>query len=261
MALQFTAQVVDLDVFAAFSTAVRDELPKRAYQPPLPPMEELFDMPRGVPSFQMTFDAGFSLPRVWFISADDTWLVQLQADRLTVNWRRQQIAGEYPRYAEVRRRLGSFFDVLESCLAEAGTEEPGINFCEVTYVNSIATEGAESGQTQHPHTAAFLRDVSTWRGKRFLPEPEDMQAQARWRITDKGGSPVGRLYLTVNPGFRPLDTMPIYVMNLTSRVIPGQEDRASALAALDLGHRWVVLGFEDLTTPKMHEIWKRRGRS
>ncbi len=27
------------------------------------------------------------------------------------------------------------------------------------------------------------------------------------------------------------------------------------MQALDLGHKWVVLGFKDLTTSKMHRRW------
>jgi uncharacterized protein (TIGR04255 family) len=259
LALQFKAQVVDLEVFATFTTAVRDRLPKRDYKPPLPPMEELFDLRRAAPNFSMTFDPSFALPRIWFISSDDVWLVQLQADRLTVNWRRPEAGGEYPRYVEVRRRLVEFLDVLVACLAERGIAEPGINFCEVTYVNSIPVEEDAAKQGRH-HTAGFLlRDVQPWREERFLPPPEDMQAQVRWRIADDGGKPLGRLYLSVTPALRPLDMMPIYMMNLTSRVLPHGEDRESALQALDLGHRWAVLAFDELTTPEMHEIWGKRG--
>jgi hypothetical protein len=259
LALQFSEQVVDLELFAAFSSAVRAELPHRDYQPPLPPMDELFDMPRPMPSFQMTFDPSFALPRTWFISADGAWLVQLQADRLTLNWRRQGGESVYPRYGQIRARLVGFLDLLGQCGREVGARAAPINFCEVLYVNPIVAGGAAPGQTQHPHAATFLRDLRPWAGGRFLPQPEDMQVQARWRIPGENGAPVGRLYVALSPGYRPEDMMPIYMMNLTSRVIPSRDNRESALEALDLGHRWAVLAFDDLTTPEMHDVWAKRG--
>lgn len=39
--------------------------------------------------------------------------------------------------------------------------------------------------------------------------------------------------------------------------MPTTEDLDAGLQALDIGHRWVVLGFDDLTSPEMHDLWQR----
>src|SRR4051794_20214244 len=70
LAVQFGSEVIDLEVFACFSEATRDQLPGREYQPRLPPMEELFDLPRALPDFGFAFGTSFALPRAWLVSAD-----------------------------------------------------------------------------------------------------------------------------------------------------------------------------------------------
>jgi len=40
--------------------------------------------------------------------------------------------------------------------------------------------------------------------------------------------------------------------------MPSGDTVDRAMKALDVGHEWVVLGFEDLTTAEMHEYWGQR---
>ena len=70
------------------------------------------------------------------------------------------------------------------------------------------------------------------------------------------------------PGLRPPGTLPsgsaipeptpIYLVNLTARVMPRRSTVDGAMKALDVGHEWVVMGFKDLTTSEMHKHWELR---
>lgn len=76
-------------------------------------------------------------------------------------------------------------------------------------------------------------------------------------IPGTDGAPVGRLYVSAAAALSE-EQKPIYVVQMSGRTIPEEPGTDAALAALDLGHEWVVKGFEDMTTNKMHEIWERR---
>jgi hypothetical protein len=60
------------------------------------------------------------------------------------------------------------------------------------------------------------------------------------------------------PDVPPPGLIPIYLANLTARVMPNGATVDRAMKALDVGHEWVVRGFDDLTTAEMHRHWGKR---
>src|SRR4051812_34284793 len=86
LSVQFATEVVDeVGMLANFWPQVREAFPLHEKQPPLPPMTEEFGLPSGDgPQFQ--FLQGPMAPRYWFVSSDKTSLIQVQADRFTLNW-------------------------------------------------------------------------------------------------------------------------------------------------------------------------------
>ena len=46
-------------------------------------------------------------------------------------------------------------------------------------------------------------------------------------------------------------------MNLTFRGRPLSDDYDGVKRFFDLGHNWVVGGFDELTTEQMHDVWNR----
>lgn len=257
LSVQFAPETIDLEAYGAFAHAVRSDLPRRYSQPVLPPMAETFDRLAPAPSFEIHLDAPTSLPRTWFQSSDGVQLVQLQHDRLTLNWREVDTSGQtYPRYVELRARFNNLLNLLCGHLVDAGRPAE-INLCEVTYVNPVAVPGFNTDA--YPDLAQIINRVRSRPRKAFLPSAEDARLQARWRIpgSELNGSdrPAGRLYLDAAPGLKPPKGSPVYMVNLTGRLLPAAADLPNALEALDVGHKWVVLGFKDLTTTKMHKLW------
>jgi uncharacterized protein (TIGR04255 family) len=263
LTVQFASDAVDLDVLASFASAVRAKLPIRQQQPTAPPMREDFGVAQPQMPFQISFEPPTALPRTWFISEDGEDLVQLQADRLSVNWRRTTESSRYPRYANLRKRLRQHLDTLRQCLDEAGRAMPPVNVVEVTYVNPIEVPATPRGGG-HPQLAKVLNRVRPRPRGAFLPHAEDAQFQARWRIpgSEIGAAdrPAGRLYVAAQPGLNPATAAPIYMLTVTGRVLPqeGDEDAPEAWTALDVSHTWVVLGFKDVTTKEMHNLWGLR---
>lgn len=261
MTLQFPGDIVDIDVLAMFVSAVRSEFPGTERQPPAPHMREQFDVPQPQPGFEITLELPNALPRTWLISRDQTRLIQLQADRISLNWRRPDDMVSYPRYTTLRRDLRRYFKVLRQCFEETGRKVPSIDLTEVTYVNPVDPLVSPRGGG-HPELAKILNRVRPRPRKAFLPHAEDAQIQTRWRIPGEeigaGDRPAGRLYLTAAPAIKPAAGAPIYLITLVGRVIPGGDGEAAAWRALDTAHRWVVLGFKDLTTQDMHKLWGLR---
>lgn len=257
--MQFAADTIDLEVLGLFAHRIRGDLPKRQQQPVAPPMVESFDLVAHTQTIEIRLDAPATLPRTWFLSDDEVQLVQVQHDRLVLNWRElDRLDAEYPRYVELRERLTKLLDVLGESLTEA-TKTPVINMVEVTYVNPVEHANRSGG---HADLAALVNRLRRRPREAFLQDAEDAQLQARWRIPgDELGreGPIGRLHLAASPGLKPPKNTPIYLLNLTGRVIPSGGYVDSAMQALDVAHKWVVLGFKDLTTSRMHRAWGLEG--
>lgn len=260
LSVQFERDTVDIDALGLFAREVRDALPVRQRQPVAPAMNEIFDAPQHLPSIDFHFEPPTVLPRFWFTSESGVELVQLQHDRLSVNWRQMGPDDEYPRYEELRRRTGELLTLLTNCVDGRPRSEPGPsrvfpNLCEVVYVNPVEAR-ASASSTKHSDLSHVLNRVRGRPRGSFLPDAEDSQLQARWLIPSVGEDmPRGRLYLSATPQVKTPENLPIYMINLTARTIPSSSDHSGVMSALDVGHEWVVLGFRDLTTARMQERW------
>jgi uncharacterized protein (TIGR04255 family) len=275
LAAQFPPETIDLEVYGRFASAMRADLPGRSRQAVVPRNEETFDQRQFRPSLEIRVEGQTDLPRIMFENESHVEVVQLQPHRLTLNWREATPGTQYPRYKVLRKRFRELLMLLFEALDEVGQQHP-VELSEVTYVNPIDYPGGDViddvGPT-HPDLASIINRFKPRPRSAFLPEAEDVQLQARWRIPDRAGAPVGRLHLSVEPGLRPSrlkspaltmadvappELTPIYLVKLTARVMPRGDTVDRAMKALDVGHEWVVLGFKDLTTAEMHDYWGLR---
>jgi uncharacterized protein (TIGR04255 family) len=278
LAAQFPAETIDLEVYGRFANHIRDELPRRTRQGIVPRNEEKFDQLDQRPTqalFDIRLEGPAELPRVLFESEDGREVVQLQPHRMTLNWRQTTPEAQYPRYKALRPRFGKLLKFLLASLDEVG-QQYSVELAEVTYINPIEYPGDDAmdaiGRT-HPDLASIINRFNKRPDSAFLPEAEDAHVAARWRIPGTDGTPIGRLHLSIDPGLRPsqprspaptpdelqpLELTPIYLVKLTARVSPSKHSVASVTKALDVGHEWVVRGFQDLTTPEMHHYWRLR---
>ncbi len=235
----------------------RQQLPLIEEHPPLPPVFEKFE-PASPAQLEVTIEEKPPIPRVWFVDETKTELIQVQTNRFIHNWRKMEGMEPYPHYEPIRDKFRGEVAVLEKFLSEEKLDPIAVNQCEVTYVNHIEPSGVW-------YRHGRLENVfSMWRGlvnASFLPEAEAAGLRIRFVIPDGTGKPIGRLHLVVDPAWKKTDNSPILALNLTARGGPIGEGIEGAFAFFDLGRRWIVKGFADLTTPEMHRVWERIERT
>jgi uncharacterized protein (TIGR04255 family) len=202
-----------------------------------------------------TFDDAPPLPRVWFLNEAQNELIQVQRDRLIVNWRKGAQSTLYPRYVNIIKRFRSSLEVLTrfAVLEKLGSIVP--TQCEVTYVNHMPSG---IGWSRH---GELDQVVTTWQNRYsddYLAAPEDVAFTIRYRMDDEKGSPLGRLHVAFQSAYRSSDGLPIFVMNMTARGRPEPADLDGVFRLFDREHEWIVRGFASITTTRMHDLWRRQ---
>jgi len=194
------------------------------------------------------------MPRCWFLNELGTELIQVQQDRFVHNWRKTGEGDEYPRYEAIRSRfrdeLGEFCGFIQT--ENLGELTP--TQCEVTYVNHMVTGRGWDNQGQ------VDRVFSVWSGKHsdeFLGEPEDVRLAMRHVISDDTDAPVGRLHISLQPGYLKAEESPILILTLTARGRPEGQGIDGVCRFIDRGRKWIVSGFASVTTTEMHDVWER----
>ncbi len=232
----------------------RDRLPVIEEHPPLPPVFEKYELPS--PSqIKVIVEERPPLPRVWFLNANKTELIQVQSNRFIRNWRKTEDLVPYPRYEPIRERFRKEVSQLEAFLKDEDLGALAVNQCEVSYVNHIERDDA---WTSHGQLDRVFSIWSRLAAASILPDPEDASIHVRYVIPDESGKPLGRLHAVVQPGWRKIDNAPMFILNLTARGTPVGEGIDGAFSFFDLGRRWIVKGFADLTTPDLQRVWGRK---
>lgn len=236
-----------------FWAQIRSDYPLSEAQPPLPSQVERFSIDQLFPQAP-TIAFGALDPdtaRVWFLSEDQTRLVQVQHDRFIINWRK--ITGEevYPRYAAtLRPRFEQEFNNFQQFINTQEKETLNVQQCEITYVNDIPR--GEGWETLSEATSLF----SPWWGTYtdgFLPAPEMVNVAGSFVLPNEQG----RLHFATQNLRRMRDQREVVQLRLTARGKPLSSDLSHVLAWMNLSREWIVRGFADLTSPKGHTLWKR----
>jgi uncharacterized protein (TIGR04255 family) len=227
--------------FGLFWARVKTQFPDVSVQPPV--------VSPDLPQFpQMWAD---QVPvRCWFVNNATGRLLQLQADRLMHNWRKDPGSHLYPRYPQTREMFAEAWSEYLGFLEQNRLSRPTIRRCEITYVNHIERG---RGWTE-------LRDLPTilkfWRGThelQFLPEP----AAADMDVYFPMPGLKDRLHVQLRRAVRQPDGVDLLQLMLIARGVPETDTTDALLRWFDTAHEWIVRGFTDLTTSRMHEIWGR----
>ncbi len=234
-----------------FWRRLKDRFPTTEERPPLHPVFERFPDP--LPAGNVRFEAIEmpELPRLWLHNAEQTELIQVQSDRFITNWRKRAETDPYPHYEPViKPTFDRDFAEFKAFLSEEELGSVRVNQCEVTYVNHIVSGEGWDQFGEADQVFSFLRGPSA---AHYPGRAEDFSAHLRFPITHGGSSPIGRLHVNIQPAFRGVDGRPMYVMNMTARGQFGPDT-----AFFDIGRRWIVESFEQLTTSRMHEVWRKK---
>jgi len=235
-----------------FWREIRTQYPDVDVQPPLQPQVEVFGESTESERPSVSVLDKLPTPRCWFVSKDETELVQLQGDRLIHNWRKRRDGDIYPRYQKLRDAFARELALLEAFIEDEKLGQFTPNQCEVSYINHILCDSLEEqGQLD--------RIFSLWKLPvgGFLPPAEGAQFAARFLMKDESGGPLGRVHVLAQPALRRTDRKPMVSLTLVARGRPEGAGRDGVLRFLDLGREWIVRTFDEITTPAMHRTWGR----
>ncbi len=232
-----------------FWASIYDQYPKTLDMQPVEPGMESFD--DQTPVFRLAISSVPSLHRAWFVSADDTLLLQLQSDRLIHNWR--QVRGEpYPRFETLYDTFAERFEQFEAVLDRTGVPRPVYQQVEVTYINWIETQSFADLLNPLHHHPLGLHGIGS--------EPDEEDITLRFPVSDNG-RPTGRLYVHARHAERRLPDQQLQqgvLMDLSFRApVPPTTQRSDVGESMYRGRDVIVDAFTALTRPDWHETWER----
>jgi uncharacterized protein (TIGR04255 family) len=229
----------------------RDRFPVVQEKPEIDSVIESFG-PRKKVASDVRFEVrAVSAPRLWFVDKSGNELIQVQRNRFVRNWRKTPGTPEYPSYDRLREDFVADWERFEVFVTDECNATLVPNQCEVSYVNSV--ENANPGQLK-----GVLALMSGACSDAYLDDPEDTELTLRYQLKNKSEPPWGRLHITAASAIRATDEQPVVRLSLTARGAPPTQDTAGVMKALDAGHESVVRGFASITTPEMHDVWKRK---
>lgn len=225
----------------------RDAYPRIEEQPPLAPGIE------GAAPPGIGLALGFGpvpAARHWFLNDAGTDLVQVQNDRLIVNWRAVDDSETYPRYGHMRELFASRLAEFTAFLEAENLGALAIIQAEANYINAVPVEVG--------HQGALGRLLRAWTGtaSHHLGEPEQARIALAFAIPQVGHPPV-RMHVAAEPAQRP-DGSPALFLTLTARGAPAGPSREDALQFLDHVHDHLTQSFMELTPATMHTTWGLR---
>jgi uncharacterized protein (TIGR04255 family) len=248
--MQFAPLPMKTADVGAFYALFAKEYPNTLDVPPVPPTFETFGSVTA-PVFPFNVAVGL-LPRSWFVSSNDEHVIQLQPDRLLVNWRMRPSGGAYPHYPEVKRRFLAASEVLLEFGRQRDFPAVSPNQCELSYFNKIPL----------PQGAEWADLGRIFRGMELTPGPEwsgrfsDGHLLLRTELRQHDQSPFGRLMIECMPAQIDL-SQKAWALNVTVRGRPESGDLPGVIAFLDMAHVQIVTCFTAITTKEMHAIWGR----
>lgn len=218
-----------------------DRFPKIREQPALPPTAPV-STPRG---FQFRV-ARIGVPalRLWMLNESEDELLQIQNDRLLLNWRRATGGSHtYPRYDYLRGVYQSVYADFQTQVAQSnvGTFRP--HTAVVTYVNRFELKpGEELKDAIAPLSQSWnlLSDA--------MPE-----IRVKVPVTSGDGPDALSGLLVAKASIDSKDRKYGYLEVVTR--IGVTDPGGDVFDCLDLAHWSCVDGFDRFTTEKMHERW------
>ena len=190
-----------------------------------------------------------ALDRLWLTDSSDSRAVQLQPDRLTVNWQKTESTGQYPHYGNIEGFLIEAWAGLERLADRLGDPVPRVDVCDVLYVNRL--RGPE-GWHEHDDTARLIEPWNGWYSDGYLPEPSAFSLHLHYHLDDRG-------WLNIDTWEASDEEGDMLMLLLQSRGRLPEEACGfdDAVEFMRAAHEWIVRGFASVTTLRAHQAWER----
>lgn len=220
--------------FGRFWDCLGSDYPKVAHAQPI--VDDQSAEPPADPT------TGIFLPRVWFLSDDETRLVQLQQDRLFVNWRQTpEITATYPRFPSIWTEFERVSAIFEDFLSKNLNQPLAISRHELSYVNviSLRDAGIKGVEEFHKVFSCFK-----WDTKSVIEAPKKISVSYMFEPDTST-----KLTVRINSAKRISDGEELLKMELIAREIPGMKERGQWI---EDAHQLIVQSFKDLTAEEIH---------
>jgi uncharacterized protein (TIGR04255 family) len=193
--------------------------------------------------------------RCWFLNDAETMLIQVQRDRLIVNWRKGAGEQPYPHFDSVLDLFVRAYSEFDQFIQREQLGQLVPDQCEVTYIDHITGGGVWE---RHGQLDRVLAAWSSVKHDDFPLDLENARLALQYIIPGDSNEPVGRLHVHVQPANRRSDDAPIIVMNTTARGRPLGDGLDGVRRFFVTGRAWAVRAFVALTSPEMQQIWEKR---
>jgi uncharacterized protein (TIGR04255 family) len=227
--------------YGLFWNQIRDEFPETDDQLPLISPEQL---PLQFGPFGPLNRYPLPLPRAWYVHRDRNLLIQLQNNRIWLNWRRLGADSEYPRFPALLENFEKIVGHLRESIRAANVGLLAPAGYELTYVNHIPL--AEPW-ARYDEIGGFMRDVSWHPNGRTLPRPETIGWNANFIVDGI------RVLADVKAAKEQAgEQRPIFIFELRASSMDASPS-TETLAGADFdwyrrAHTVIINAFKDLTT-------------
>ena len=235
------------DLDELWETKYSEDFPNDEEKAPHKPVIEQLDSELT----QVPSAASLTNIRRWFSSDTGNHLIQVQRNWFARNWRAtgqgvdNPAPPAYPGYAAIRSNfvdsLQRFIDFVQE--SDLGDFRP--LQCEITYRLQL-----QAGDVwDHPGELDRAARLFSGRSGEYLPDLEAMRIITQFRMSDEGGTYLGRMYGRLETA-RSEDGMDFLILTMFARGIPDGESPEAMCGFMDTAHRWIVNGVRDFLTPE-----------
>lgn len=197
----------------------------------------------GMPVFQ--FGNGVPPLRLWLIEPSGHFLVQVQRDRLLLNWRKVTPQSVYPRYDALRQKFTELLDDFRDFVLSAHADATiAVTVTEFTYINGITTQGSADSVFE------IIREPST-----PLPgEPLMLRFQEVRNLEHPTILAPGQLSVSSEPVV--VGGVSEFQLTVSTKFFPTSiTEDASVMEVLDEARKISRQAFVSFTTEEMHSNW------
>jgi len=215
---------------------VSKEFPNTEDQPPIFEIEgeqrfEVFQLP--------------PLRRTFFVSRDQTFVIQLQETKFLFNWRKKQASDIYPRFSSLFKKFVGHWGQLSDFVGREnlGTLKPARY--ELTYVNHIEQSNEPVSSTVERYVKMFNWSMVK---SKFLSPPTGVNIVWTFPMPEA----LGFAQANLSQGVR-ADGRAVLVLVMSCK--GAATEKISLNDWFAASHKWLGQGFKELTTETAHKEW------
>ncbi len=229
--------------FGEFWDANRDAYPKTEDSQPL--IDNVSDLTQIGDLMQIS-----TLRRVFMITSDDRYLMQVQQNVFVHNWRKIKDTDEYPRFESARKLFRNQFEMFRGFVSANNLGNLHATRYEVTYVNHLFEDKSTYSAVLDKCISLVHFQLASSRA--LLPAPRTMSSDI-WFDLPQGS---GTLRVSFKEGTRAVDKLSVLQVELTASG-KAKSDCSDMDSWLDIAHEWIVEGFAEITSAEAHKQWGR----